>query len=56
MKRKLTLAERAVISRRMAAEHRALAASTIAMAEQMERDAELMERGIDPFAKRWVAS
>lgn len=46
---RVTLEERAALSRELAESHRRLAAHTITLAERMERDAELMDRGIDPF-------
>lgn len=49
-RRKLTLAERAELCRRMAREHRSIAADTLRIAENLEREARDMDRGVDPWA------
>ncbi len=48
---KATLAERAAIGRRMAREHRSIAAETLRIADRLDEEARLMEQGIDPFKK-----
>lgn len=47
-KPKLTLAERAALSRKIATEHRAMAAEYIRVAERLETEARQMDAGIDP--------
>lgn len=46
---KPTLAERAAISRSIAASHRRIAAENLDVAERLEREACLLDQGIDPF-------
>lgn len=46
---KHALAERAQMCRNIARGHRQMAREAIAVAEQCERDAALMDQGIDPF-------
>jgi hypothetical protein len=49
--RKLTLTERADIARRMAREHRAIAADTLRIADDLDREARDFDAGIDPWAE-----
>lgn len=46
----LSLAERAAMTRQVADEHRAIATDTLRIADDLDHKADLMERGIDPYA------